>query len=420
VHAPLLDNSSLKLDKRFALPFAASPAIRAVIESNMDDHTTPSSGYGRGMGDEAERDEEELKDLDDVALVGRALAVAPNLEDDGDDDDDDEYWTIVHELHRRGTRQIFDQAAGLILSEDAPVRGVACDVLSQLGFETGQPFAAETVPLLARVCSEEISPSVIGSAITAMGHLRRPEALPYVVPHAQHADPKVRLAVACALPSLTDWEWVDQAHPAVTTLMQLTSDEDAHVRDWATFGLGTQVNVDGAEVRQCLLARVDGPHDDTRAEAIAGLTRRHAPGVERYIRDALCADSVGRMAVESAGWLGDPSLAEPLAQLADWWDVDVELLQEAQRRCDPTRSDEELTLMRALLDAAERSGISLIFSTELLSEPEVTVIADGSDDNGYSMDALMRRAGASVDTAAQLIRDDLDNAHPSLGLESSE
>jgi hypothetical protein len=76
--------------------------------------------------------------------------------------------------------------------------------------------------------------------------------------------------------------------------------------------------------------------------------------------------------------------------------------------------------MRALLDAAERSGISLIFSTELLSEPEVTVIADGSDGNGYSMDALMRRAGASVDTAAQLICDDLDNAHPSLGLESSE
>jgi hypothetical protein len=137
------------------------------------------------------------------------------------------------------------------------------------------------------------------------------------------------LSVACALPSLTDWEWVDQAHPAVTTLMQLTSDEDAHVRDWATFGLGTQVNADGSAVRQCLLARVDDPHDDTRAEAIAGLTRRHALGVERYIRDALCADSVGRMAVESADWLGDPSLAEPLAQLADWWDVDVELLENA-------------------------------------------------------------------------------------------
>jgi HEAT repeat protein len=376
---------------------------------------TSSSGYGRVMGGDAEHEAEILKDLDDLTLIERALALAPDL-----DGGEDEYWTIIHELHRRGKSSIFEEAARLILSEDPEARGVACDVLSQLGYEHGRPFAADSFPLLARVCTEEVSPSVLGSAVSALGHLWQPEALLYVVAHAQHADPKVRLSVACALPSIADCEWLGQTHPLATTLMQLTSDEDMHVRDWATFGLGTQVNVDGAPVRQCLLARADDPHDDTRAEAIAGLTRRHVPGVERYIRDALCADSVGRMAVESAGWLGDPSLAGPLDQLVDWWDVDVELLEDARRRCDPTRSDEELTLMRALLDAAELNHISLSLSSALLGEPEVTVVVDGSDGNGYSLDALMRRVGGSVDTAVQLVRDDLDNANPTSGLQSSE
>jgi HEAT repeat protein len=419
--APPLGNSSHRYVNLFEPPVAASRASAAKadeITSRIGDQGSLFSDYGRLVVNEAEREAAVLKDLDDISLVDRVMAIAPNIEDG--DDDDDEYRPLIHELHRRGTPLIFDQAVALIVSDDPRVRSMACDVLSQLGFETGQPFAAETVPLLARVCAEEMSPFVLGSAITAMGHLPRPEALPYVVPHAQHADPRVRLSVACALPSIADCEWLDQTHPVVTTLMQLTFDGDAHVRDWATFGLGTQVNVDGVAVRQCLLARVDDPHDDTRAEAIAGLTRRHTPGVESYIRDALCADSVGRMAVESAGWLGDPSLAEPLAQLVDWWDVDVELLEDARRRCDPTRSDAELTVMRALLDAAERSGASLIFSSGLLSEPEVTVFADGSEGNGYSMDALLGRAGGSVDAAVQLIRDDLDNAHPSLGLQSSE
>jgi HEAT repeat protein len=175
------------------------------------------------MGDNAGTEANSLADLDDLALVGRALATAPNLRDDSDEDD--EYWAFVHESHRRGTRQIFEEASWLILSEDPQVRGVACDVLSQLGFETGQPFAAETIPLLARICTEEVSPSVLGSAISAMGHLRQPEAVPYVIAHAQHADPRVRLSVACSLPSIADGEWLGQAHPIVTTLMQLTSDD---------------------------------------------------------------------------------------------------------------------------------------------------------------------------------------------------
>lgn len=210
-------------------------------------------------------------------------------------------------------------------------------------------------------------------------------------------------------------EWLDPVHPAVTTLMQLTSDEDADVRDWATFGLGTEVKVDGAAVRQCLLDRLDDPDEDTRAEAVAGLARRHAPEIVRHIRDALCAENVSRLTVESACSLGDPSFADPLAQLANWWDVDVDLLEDARRRCDPARTDEEATLVRALLDAAELNHISISVSSELLpngaGDPEVSPVAAGID-VVYAMEALMRRAGGSVDAAVRLIRHDLDEREP--------
>ena len=310
---------------------------------------------------------------------------------------------------------IFDEAARLTLSEDPRARRSACDVLSQLGYEYGRPFGAETVPLLARICAEEASAPVLASAVSAMGHLHLPETLAFVVAHATHSDSNVRVSVACSLPSIAGVEWLDSAHSAVTTLMQLMSDEDADVRDWATFGLGTQLKVDGAVVRQCLIARVDDPDEDTRAEAIAGLARRHEPEIVRHIRNALRDDTVGRLTVESACSLGDPSLAEPLAELAGWWDVDAELLEDARRRCDPTRIDGEATLVGELLDAAERSHLSISVSSELLptgaADLEVS-LADTGMDYVYAMGALMRRAGGSVDAAIRLIRHDFDQPAP--------
>jgi RNAse (barnase) inhibitor barstar len=224
----------------------------------------------------------------------------------------------------------------------------------------------------------------------------------------------VRFAVACALPSIFGVEWLEPTHPAVTTLMELTADEDADVRDWATFGLVSQLMVDGTEVRQCLLARVDDPDEDTRAEAAAGLARRHTPGIARHIRDALAAEAVGRLTVAAAASLGHPSLAEPLTRLVGWWDVDVDLLERARRRCEPGRISATVDLVTELLNAAEVNHLRLIVSSELLDdtgEPDVHVVGAGTP-RTYSLEALMRRAGGSVDAAVRLIQHDLDQPEP--------
>ncbi len=200
--------------------------------------------------------------------------------------------------------------------------------------------------------------------------------------------------------------------------MALTSDEDADVRDWATFGLGTQINVDGTEVRQCLLARLDDPDEDTRSEAIAGLARRHVKEVVQHIRHALRTNVVGRLAVRSAGYLGDPSFAEPLAQLLGWWDVDVDLLESAARRCDPARIDATAALVKALLDAAEAHHRRLSVSSELLEHDDGEPVVHTDDawtGNVYGLDVPMRRADGSIYAAVQLIEKDLAQCVPRAG-----
>ena len=224
---------------------------------------------------------------------------------------------------------------------------MAADVLGRLGVVANSPSAEETIPVLARLCTEEEEPEVVASSINALGHLGRPEGLPHVLAKAGHPQASVRLAVAVALPSVVGDRRLEPTDPAMLALTGLTTDVDPDVRNWATFGLGTQLQVDGAVVRECLHARLADSHAETRAEALVGLARRHAPGIVGQVRDAHNAAVVGRLAVEAAALLRDPSLGATLARLADWWDVDAELLDEAQRRCAPFAVHEEANLVAA-------------------------------------------------------------------------
>jgi HEAT repeat protein len=54
----------------------------------------------------------------------------------------------------------------------------------------------------------------------------------------------------------------------------LTQDTAPEVRDWATFALGTQIDLDTSEIRDALAARLNDPDEVTRAEAATGLSRR--------------------------------------------------------------------------------------------------------------------------------------------------
>ena len=60
----------------------------------------------------------------------------------------------------------------------------------------------------------------------------------------------------------------------VPPLLRLTQDADDHVRDWATFGLGVQGNIDSDEIREALVGLLEDPDEELREEAMVGLGKR--------------------------------------------------------------------------------------------------------------------------------------------------
>jgi HEAT repeat protein len=160
----------------------------------------------------------------------------------------------------------WDLLRAFVINETAATREGA-----EAALVSGAPRAREVAAdvLLPRL-DAEYEPNVLASVIVSLGHTADLRGRSGIIGHAEHRDESVRHAVAFALPSLG----LDDA--ALAALRRQSSDVDEDVRDWATFGLAESDAADGATI-EALAARADDPHDDTRAEGILGLARRHDP-----------------------------------------------------------------------------------------------------------------------------------------------
>ncbi|GAA2605385.1 hypothetical protein GCM10010399_40510 [Dactylosporangium fulvum] len=166
-------------------------------------------------------------------------------------------------------------------------------------------------------------------------------ALPLLLPLAHHDDPRVRRAVAQALPSVLGESPPDET---VRALLALSADEDPDVRDWACFALGTQLSeVDSPVVRDALAARLDDPHDDTRCEALLGLARRRDERALPVLHERLSRDNVYSLEIDAAGALGHSSLHTLVrGHLAGWDDDVVARVCAALRLTDPDGVGDDL------------------------------------------------------------------------------
>ena len=237
-------------------------------------------------------------------------------------DDDDAYWIPLPILHRRGSAEVLDAAFQLCGSPRPNERRLGVDILGQLGVPE-RTFPKEGCAIVLSMLQKEEDPEVLTSLGLAAWRLCDARAIDPVIRLSKHSNSDVRWSAACALPS---WEDDDRA---ITTLIGLTSDSDDDVRDWATFGLGSQMERDTPEIRDALLRRTSDEDDDTRGEALVGLAVRHDPRVVESLIRELSSDSVGRLAIEAAKEIADPRLRPVLEELRSWWDVDPELLEGA-------------------------------------------------------------------------------------------
>ncbi len=177
----------------------------------------------------------------------------------------DEEWVLIGRLQQR-LPQTLDRIQILRESGLECARDLAVIVLGQnLVREKHQ--AHRLTQVLIEMLWSETSLRVIESITHALGHLRDPMASDPLVELSRHRDPAIRWAAVSSLCGRDESRCIE-------ALIVCSSDLDRDVRNWATFGLGSMVDVDTEALCQALVARLEDADDEIREEAIVGLARR--------------------------------------------------------------------------------------------------------------------------------------------------
>lgn len=221
-----------------------------------------------------------------------AMGLVAALDAPHDEAADSRLTDIRAELSfRRATRPIFERALLLATSTHWHEAWFGIEVLTDFGPNNNFPWRDETVAVLI-AGTHRSEPELVSAAISALGRFGPDEALVHVLEHRSNTHQSVRWSLACALPGFAEGS-VSEADLAIRSLIYLSHDESSEVRDWATFGFGTQAETDGPTIRNALLERLDDEDSNTRHEALVGLARRHdrraLPALLRYLKDEFVA-----------------------------------------------------------------------------------------------------------------------------------
>jgi HEAT repeat protein len=240
--------------------------------------------------------------------------------------DEEVAWDSTCALHWRGTAEVLGRAQLLCRSDCSEERRLGANILGQLGVPD-RTFPSECAALLFTMLDSEIDADVLQAIFSAFGHLHESKVIAVAPQYAKHPDSDVRFAVVLALTGHED-------EAAVDLLIALSDDSDSDVRDWATFGLGTQLKLDTPQIRNALTARLDDPDDDARGEAMIGLAyrrdRRAIPAIKKDLESC-----VTEKAVEAAAIFESPELLPALIALRGLPGISSTFLEGAISDCTP-------------------------------------------------------------------------------------
>jgi len=180
---------------------------------------------------------------------------------------DDEMWDIIRRFNKEKSKAVFERCLELSQSDNFYKQRAAANILGTLGCYGGEyPHQKECIPYLENLLAS-YNERVLEAAISALGQLNGVEAILNNLRLIKHSSAFIRLSMAQCLGTL-------DSSNARRALIQLSSDNNIDVRNWATFGLGTQCDNNTKKIRAALFARLDDADEETRNEAILGLARR--------------------------------------------------------------------------------------------------------------------------------------------------
>lgn len=245
--------------------------------------------------------------------------------------DEDARWNLVVILHRRGNEEVFNAAKKLCESGIPNQIALGADVLGQLGFAE-LPFKKESIPILLSLTDKVKDIDALQSITMALGRMEDEKTIAKILVLKGHENEDIRSAVVHGLLTIEQDE-------AIKALIELSDDTDEDVRNWATFGLGSQISIDSEEIRDALFQRLNEKDHEIRGEALVGLAIRKDERVIKPLLKELSRKSISVLSVEAAAEIGDERLCESLLKLEDWWDIDKELLERAIKNCCASNAD---------------------------------------------------------------------------------
>lgn len=210
------------------------------------------------------------------------------------------YWKYISELRKRKSKDIFKKSIELTKSEISKEKIIGINVLAQFGYP--RLHQKEILKIYFSLLKTEKDKNVISSILYGIGHNNdklTENQIDIVCSFKNHKSVNVRHGLVSAILA------IDKTKP-INTLIQLTKDKDSDIRDWATFGIGTQIETDNLIIRETLWERINDSDENTRFEAIFGLAKRKDQKIKDILKNELLKiDEFGSLILEAIEELND-------------------------------------------------------------------------------------------------------------------
>jgi HEAT repeat protein len=204
------------------------------------------------------------------------------------------YWNFITELRRRRDKDIFEKSVELMKSEIAKEKIIGINILAQFGFP--RLHLKVILKIYFDLFKTETDKNVISSILYGIGHNNEnltEKQIDIICVYKVHKSVTVRYALVYAILA------IDKSK-AINTLIELSKDKDSDIRDWATFGIGTQIETDTQVIREALWERINDTDTTTRLEAIVGLAKRKDENIKEILKKELLEiDESGSLILEA-------------------------------------------------------------------------------------------------------------------------
>lgn len=210
------------------------------------------------------------------------------------------YWDNIDELRSRPNEEVFNKATQFAKSKSDKEKNIGIAILAQLGFDP-RFKQNETIKLYFELLTQEQSNDVLISILYGISHnfeILTTTQVNILQTFKNNESSYVRTALVNAISCLEDDQSID-------TLILLSEDTSSSVRNWATFSLGTLIEINNKKITDALWKRVDDKHHETKQEAILGLAIRKDTRVKEIVKRELKHGEYGTLLFEAIETLND-------------------------------------------------------------------------------------------------------------------